>query len=378
MPKLLRPSGFRMGLIITFICVALLIIASSRHMLLRSTRSKFTGSESYPRYEDNTWEYHESLDVHHPNPNLRAAIVTYARNDQLHRVRPTMRNIEDSFNAQHGYPYIIFSDEDFSDEFKELVSSLPKNASVIFKKIPEELWGYPKWINMEKANATRQAMKGILYGDSEFYRLQSRFLAGTMFKDPIFQNYDYFWRFEPGSEFLCSLSYDPFEFMHKNGIKYTFSVSMYEYHDTIPTLWRTMQEFAEKNSDLVYQGEDGIRKFMLNEQGDFNLCHFWTNFLIGDLKFFRGEQYTKYFDFLDKSGGIFYERWGDAVMTSLSAYLFLSKKEVHFWNDIGYRVSPFLHCPAADTDVYKTCACKVEDNFDFNPYSCLKKWLELK
>ncbi len=33
----------------------------------------------------------------------------------------------------------------------------------------------------------------------------------------------------------------------------------------------------------------------------------WSNFEIGDLDFWRGEAYTKFFEFLDSKGGFYYE-----------------------------------------------------------------------
>lgn len=33
----------------------------------------------------------------------------------------------------------------------------------------------------------------------------------------------------------------------------------------------------------------------------------WSNFEIGDLDFWRGEAYSKFFDFLDEQGGFYYE-----------------------------------------------------------------------
>lgn len=39
----------------------------------------------------------------------------------------------------------------------------------------------------------------------------------------------------------------------------------------------------------------------------YNLCHFWSNFEIADLDFWRGEAYEKYFEALDKAGGFYYE-----------------------------------------------------------------------
>ena len=71
-------------------------------------------------------------------------------------------------------------------------------------------------------------------------------------------------------------------------------------------------------------------------EGDYNLCHFWSNFEIGDLNFWRSEAYSKYFDFLDEKGGFFYERWGDAPVHSIAAALFLNTDEVHWFSDVGY------------------------------------------
>jgi hypothetical protein len=33
----------------------------------------------------------------------------------------------------------------------------------------------------------------------------------------------------------------------------------------------------------------------------------WSNFEIGDLDFWRGEAYSKFFEYLDEQGGFYYE-----------------------------------------------------------------------
>ena len=43
----------------------------------------------------------------------------------------------------------------------------------------------------------------------------------------------------------------------------------------------------------------------------------WSNFEIGDLNFWRGEAYTKYFEHLDKAGGFYYE-----VLLSLWVHIY--------------------------------------------------------
>lgn len=78
----------------------------------------------------------------------------------------------------------------------------------------------------------------------------------------------------------------------------------------------------------------------------YNMCHFWSNFEIARLDFFRSKEYKAYFEALDRAGGFWTERWGDAPVHSLAAGLFLSPSEVHYFRDIGYRHTTIQHCPA--------------------------------
>jgi len=46
-----------------------------------------------------------------------------------------------------------------------------------------------------------------------------------------------------------------------------------------------------------------------NGDGDrWNLCHFFNNFEIAELSFFRSEAYRDLFTYLDHDGGFYYER----------------------------------------------------------------------
>lgn len=91
---------------------------------------------------------------------------------------------------------------------------------------------------------------------------------------------------------------------------------------------------------------------------------FWSNFEIADLRFFRSKVYSDYFDFLDKSGGFFYERWGDAPVHSIAAAFFLPQSQIHFFHDIGYRHSPYIRCPQDESShLSGRCSCERENNF---------------
>lgn len=54
-----------------------------------------------------------------------------------------------------------------------------------------------------------------------------------------------------------------------------------------------------------------------NRDGDgnlWNLCHFWSNFEIADMDFFRSTEYRQLFEYLDADGGFYYERVSVSVV----------------------------------------------------------------
>jgi alpha 1,2-mannosyltransferase len=116
--------------------------------------------------------------------------------------------------------------------------------------------------------------------------------------------YEYYWRVEPGVHFFCDIPYDPFLFMSKNKKEYGFTVALAELMKTIPSLWGATKSFAEA------EGLDSTTflKYFANSQGEYNGCHFWSNFEIARIGLWNSDLYLKYFNFLDRWGGFFYER----------------------------------------------------------------------
>ena len=92
---------------------------------------------------------------------------------------------------------------------------------------------------------------------------------------------------------------------------------------------------------------------------------------MGNLNWLRSQAYLDFFDILDKDGGFFYERWGDAPVHSIAAGLLLKKEEIHFFDEIGYWHVPFTHCPTSEKmRLENKCHCNPKDNFDWKGYSC--------
>lgn len=218
-------------------------------------------------------------------------------------------------------------------------------------------------------------------------RQQRKFYQLTALKP-----YKYYWRLEPDVSFSCSVTYDPFIHMAKHRKVYGYVITLWEVGITCPSLfravadWRNAQAFKQASFSLWNAfvepswGPWPFRRLMSflphrDGSGDaWSLCHYWSNFEIGDLDFFRGGEYQSLFDYLDHKGGFYYERvspapsqssilprslsslittkyqWGDAAVHSLAIATLLEPSQVHHFADIGYQHGKFYQCPANSPD----------------------------
>ncbi|KAF5643104.1 glycolipid 2-alpha-mannosyltransferase [Fusarium sp. NRRL 52700] len=314
-----------------------------------------------------------------PNQSLRvnATFVTLARNSDVWNIAKSIRQVEDRFNRKYGYDWVFLNEKPFDATFKRVTSALV-SGNTYYGLIPPENWSFPDWIDQDKAKKAREDMgqRQIIYGDSVSYRHMCRFESGFFFRQPLMMNYDYYWRVEPDIQLYCDLDYDPFKFMMETKKKYSFVLSLPEYIETIPTLWDATREFFKNNPDHL--SPHNSMDFLSDDNGaTYNKCHFWSNFEIGDLNFFRSQKYLDYFNHLDQAGGFFYERWGDAPIHSIAAGLMLDKSEIHFFDDIAYWHNPFTHCPTdAKKRIELRCHCNPKDNNDWKGYSCTSKFFD--
>ncbi|KAF5365662.1 hypothetical protein D9758_003334 [Tetrapyrgos nigripes] len=303
-----------------------------------------------------------------------ATFVLLCRNSDLNGVINSMQSAEDRFNRRYNYPWVLLNEEPFTEQFMHRVSLITR-APVHFGLIPRDHWFQPEWIDENKARAGRQKMMAqrIIYAGSVPYRNMCRFNSGFFFHHELLQPYRYYWRVEPDVRFFCDLEYDPFLYMQEHDKVYSFTISLPEWEPTIPTLWATVKEFMGLHPEYI-QSHNAM-DFLSNDGGNtYNLCHFWSNFEIADMDFWRSEAYQAFFDFLESKGGFYYERWGDAPVHSIAAALFARRDQIHFFRDIGYRHDPFQHCPSGEQFDAGHCACDPKDTFDYHQNSCLPKF----
>jgi alpha 1,2-mannosyltransferase len=203
---------------------------------------------------------------------VNATFVALARNSDIWEMAKSIRHVEDRFNRNYHYDWVFLNDQPFDDIFKEITTALV-SGKTHYGVISEEQWGFPEWIDQEKAKEVRESMADIIYGDSVSYRHMCRYESGFFFRHELMQQFEYYWRVEPGIELFCNIEFDPFRLMKDQKKKYGFVISLYEFDETIPTLWDSVLKFMENHPEYI--AEDNSMGFVSDDGGKtYNKCHF--------------------------------------------------------------------------------------------------------
>lgn len=275
-----------------------------------------------------------------------------------------MRDLERTWNHKFNYPWTFFNDEPFSDEFKEKTQaetqaeckygntwelySHTKRLTCSAELIPQEHWEVPSWINhdlfLESAKILEE--NDVQYGSMMSYHQMCRWNSGLFYHHPALKDMQYYWRVEPNVHFFCDVDYDVFAFMQDNNKTYGFTINLYDAPATLPTLWPETikflaehQEYIHSNNAMAWLTDSSRRPEHNHKAHGYSTCHFWSNFEVADLNFWRSQAYEDYFQHLDRAGGFFYERWGDAPVHSIAVGLFEDASKVHWYATIPKVIS---------------------------------------
>ena len=205
--------------------------------------------------------------------------------------------------------------------------------------VPKAHWDIPSWINEDLFQESVQVLKeqDVQYMEKKSYHQMCRWNSGLFFQHPALLNTKYYWRVEPDIHFFCKIDYDVFAFMQDHNKTYGFTINLYDSPQSVASLWpETMKFIADHNHYLHPNNamkwlQDSNRRPEHHQKANgYSTCHFWSNFEIGDMEFWRSPAYEEYFEHLDRAGGFFYERWGDAPVHSIALGLFEDASKIHW------------------------------------------------
>jgi alpha 1,2-mannosyltransferase len=286
-----------------------------------------------PRFSDTGWSPHAGASA------ARVAIIALAREGDASDLACTLHSFDAAYNGQRKYPYVIMSEEPWSPSARALLSA-STDARVDFVVLPPSAWSLPE--NSFLPSRDNDAPQRY-YGDTIAYRKMCRFFSGPIFTLPVLASFDYYWRLDAHVRYVCDIedAEDPVALLERTKGTYAFGVVMQEQMQTVPSLWSLAADFARRHNATA-----ALRSWDRSGAGVWTRgCHFWSNFEVGSLAFFRGAAYQEWFAAADAAGGFAQERWGDAPIHTLGLMMLAPRSSVHYLPELGYQHPPNFRCP---------------------------------
>ena len=260
-----------------------------------------------------------------PREKPKATIYVLIQGDyyRMSLLKRFLRSLDTNFNNEFQYPLILFHESDVTEEIKVTIRNWTK-SDVYFQNVS---FSIPTFL-------TKPIVENIPCYSKIGYRHMCRFQLKSIYELPIIDAFEYYWRFDDDSELLSPVQYDVFKFMREHDMTYGYIWKFLDNYDCTYGLWNATREYIQKQQ---------ITPHFFHEWKEPSL--YYNNFEIARFDIWKSKSYITYIDYLDRLGGIYYHRWGDAPIKGLAVSLFIPKNKTHIFSDIHYRHTSFTNTP---------------------------------
>ncbi|KAF8646951.1 hypothetical protein AX16_007042 [Volvariella volvacea WC 439] len=265
-----------------------------------------------------------------------AAIVMLVSPKRMGETLRTLHNVEDRFNRRLKYPYVLLTEANITSELRDKIDWITEGRAS-FGELPSDMWGKPDWLDQEKVD---ESIKNL--GFTLNYRSMCRFYSGFFWRHPALLKYDWIWRLDTDIVFHCDIPYDPIARMAEEGKLYGFTQIVGDALYVQPSLASNVSYFLNESRHLLAPGANiefswkDVDKALRGEatSKDWTIAIMYNNFEISHRSIWESPLYQAFFDYLDKAGGFFYERWGDAPVHSFGVGMVLRKDQAMQFRDL--------------------------------------------
>jgi len=152
-----------------------------------------------------------------------------------------------------------------------------------------------------------------------------RFHSNLVYRQPIVAALDYALRLDDDSLISQPITRDLFKFARDRRIVYGYRSVDKEYDECVVGLKTAVDRYIEREK-LVPQPQQNLTVNTI----------FFNNFELSAMELWMSEQYRKYIDYIDRTGGIYFHRWGDAPIKTVAVSLFVPVSKVYRFTDVAY------------------------------------------
>jgi len=217
------------------------------------------------------------------------------------------------------YPVVVFVESELdNDEGRQTIRSFTSMPRRLFIQVVH--FHLPSFIT---SPVPRLAGNSKPLG----YRHMCRFHAVTIYRQPVMRGVEYAWRLDDDSFLYRSISYDLFAFMRDRGLLYGYIQIREEAPSLIRRLWETADEYSRAGGGDLPEFYTTWKRTRI----------YYTNFEISSMSVWKSKKYCRLVDYIDRAGGIYYRRWGDAPIKTIAVTLFIARNQTHRFADIAYK-----------------------------------------
>lgn len=248
----------------------------------------------------------------------KGVIVYLLKNSSkdIKEIKQSLKLLDINFNNNYKYPVVIFHEDLKENTIQEITKS--SKSYLMFEQISFEI---PSFVD-------KNSVPKYLYADGYRFgigcRHLGRFFSYEAYCHPIFKDYNYIWRLDADSNIMGKINYDIFQYMEDNKYIYGYMVELKEHENFRKNLSETVSAYFKQ--DIQWDG-----------------TYYYGNFEISNLDFWRSKEYSDYFKYIDKSGGIYKYRWGEQLIHYIYVQRFLKENQIHKFDDIPYRHQMFTN-----------------------------------
>jgi hypothetical protein len=222
-----------------------------------------------------------------------------------------------NFLDDYPYPVTAFIENNFDNSWRSEILGIYENVN--FSKIEFSIPEFNSDLDIPEFTPHPTHGNGpVARGHPGFnlgYRHMCRFMAGDIFRNKELLKYDWYMRLDTDSFILEKIGFDPFLKMHKENFFYCFNNIQDDNPLVVEGLYEESKLYME--SKKVDQQNEVTPPKM-----------YYTNFEICRIDWFIKNGYMSYFDHLDRIGGIYTKRWGDAPIRYIGVNYLMDRRNI--------------------------------------------------
>ena len=191
--------------------------------------------------------------------------------------------------------------------------------------MPSRFWRLPSYLSIEDHPTWSHPQYSV------GYRHMARWYALHLFTFCAEAGYEWVLRLDEDSFVWSPVRFDLAQHMEQGGFVYGYRAFTHDY----PTVTRGFPEAVR--AYLVMSGRQPT--FLLKHcspqtldgltAAGWSRAGYYNNFFITKTAFWRRADVQRFLKFMDRTGGVYTQRWGDLLIQSAAVQIFLRETEVH-------------------------------------------------